>query len=135
MFGHAIQSVEDTSAYQAKIARIKRDIDLYKPFQQAIEQRRRHFLESGLAGPPLALAEDYVSAAIHLLHHAAQKFWRVLKICVDNQNPLTATEGQAGGQSELMSVIARQIDRYEPRVAVCQLVHDAERTIAGTVVD
>ena len=124
LFGQGEQRVERAAAHQPKISGVERDIDIRRPRQQPVEAMRRRPLERGFAGPALADAIDHVGVlALHRLQHCRKQFGRVLKIGVDDQDPLAAADVEAGSQRQLMTVVAGQIDRNDVRVRGRQVTH------------
>ena len=86
--------------------------------EDAVEELGGAALERGLAGAGAADGIDDVGLLpVHLRHHVAEQFRRVLQVGVDDQDALADAQIEPGGQRELVAVIARQVDRDQARVA------------------
>ena len=136
LLGKAQQRVERAPAHQAEIAGIERDLDLGQLRQQPVEDLGRAPLERGLAGARAPDRIDHVGLLpLHFLDHLRQQLRRVLKVGVDDQDPLARAQVEARGQSELVAVIARQVDGDQPRIGDGELAHDLPAAVARAVVD
>ena len=136
LFGHGEKHVERAPRHQTEIARVERDVDVGCAFQQPVEAGRRHLLERALACAVGADAiNDIGTFARHRFQHGPEQFGRVLQIGIDDEDRLPATQVEPGGQRELVSVVARQVERDEVRVDAGELRHDRPATVARPVVD
>ena len=136
LFGQAQERVERAPAHQPEIAGVERDRRVGDAVEQAIERRRRRLLEERLA---VALAahgiDDVGLLRRHLRAHVAEQFGRVLQVGVDDQDLLARAQIEPRGQRELVAVVARQVDRDQPRVLRRQPLHDRPAVVLRPVVD
>ena len=115
---HGEQRIERAAAHQPEVAGVERDVDLGRARQQPVEAVRRCALERSLAGAALAHAIDDVGVLLaHRLEHRRQQLGRVLQVRVDDQDRVAAAKVETGGQRQLVTVIARQVDRDDVRIA------------------
>ena len=136
LFGQAQERVERAPAHQPEIAGVERNRRVGHAVEQAIERRRRRFLEERLALARATHGIDYVGFfGRHLRAHFAEQFGRILQIGVDDQYLLPAAQIEPRGQRQLVAVVARQVDRDQPGVARRQLLHDLPAIVLRPVVD
>jgi hypothetical protein len=134
LFRHPVQLVQHAAAHQPEVAGVERDLEVGDAVQQPIEQRGCHQLERGFSTPLAALAVDDVRAFIHQPHHVGQQFRRVLQVGIDDQDAFAAADRQAGGQRQLVAVVARQEHGHHPRVGGAELAKDEPGAIRRSVV-
>ena len=124
LLGQAQQRVERAAAHQPEVAGVDRDVDVGELGEQPVEALGGRLLEHGLAGAGAAHGIDDVGLArLHLGDHLGEQLGRVLQIGVDDQDALARAQVEPGGQRELVAVVARQVDRDQPRVRRRQLSH------------
>ena len=114
--GHRQQDVEHAPRHQAEVAGIERDVDVGHAADQAVEGGGGGALEQALAVALAALAVDHVGALIHQRHHVGQQLGRILQVGVDDQDALAAAHREAGGERQLVAVVAHQPHRDDARV-------------------
>ena len=136
LLGQRQQGVERAPAHQPEIAGVERDLDLGEAREQAVEELGGAALEGGLAGAGAAHRIDDVGLPpLHLGDHLGEQFGRILEVGVDDQDALARAQIEAGGQRELVAVIARQVDRDQARIALGQRLHHRPAAVARAVVD
>jgi hypothetical protein len=132
---HCQQDIKRPPGHQPKIAGVERDVDLRRARQQPVEAVRRRPLERGFAGAAVAHSINHVGAVLaHGLEHPGQQFGRVLQIGVDDQDGVTAAQVESRGQRQLVTVIARQVDRDQVRILGREFLHDRPARIARAVI-
>ncbi len=127
--GHGIEMVERAPAHQPEIADIGRDLDIRQLVQQGVEGGRTLDLEPPLARPDATLRVYDVNPFVHLRRQLAEKFRRILKVGIENENPVAATDFQTGAERDLVAVIAGKIDADDMRVGSSK----ASNGLAGSI--
>ena len=132
---HGIELVNHPTGHQAEVARVGRNVGVDHAAEHPVEQRSGAALESGLAVALAALAIDNVIALAQLLQHWAEQFGRVLQIGIEHEHQLPAHIVQASSQRELVAVIARQVDRHDPRITLRVRADHIPAGILRSVID
>ena len=136
LLGHRQQSIQRPPAHQPEVAGIERDVDFGRARKQAVEAMRRRPLEHGLALAAAAHAIDHVGALASIVgKHRAEQLGRVLQVGIDDQDPVTPAQVEAGGQRQLVPMVARQVDCQHMRVRCGHRLHHRPGRIARSVVD
>ena len=81
------------------------------------------------------LRVDDVEAFVHLRRHLAEKFRRVLKIGIENENALATAEFQPGAQRDLVAVVAREIDTEDVGIGRGEGRNGLAGAVLRTVID
>jgi hypothetical protein len=115
-----------------------------------VEGEAEHLREGIFALPGMALGAvvgdrhlpeadpgDHAADEARLLREAdgAEQLGRVLEVGVDDQDPVPRAEIEAGGEGELVAVVARQVDRDQPGIARGERPHHLPAAVARAVVD
>jgi hypothetical protein len=133
--GHDQQQIQYAAGHEAEVAGVGRDGHVGQAADQLVEGGSRCALEQALAVALATLSVDHVGALVDQRHHVRQEFGRVLQIGVDDQDALTAAHREAGGERQLVAVVAHQLHRDDARVAGRRLGHDLPGAVARAVVD
>ena len=134
-FGHRVQMVERAAAHQPEIAGIRRDLDVDHAAQQAVEHRGGGELEPAFAVAAQPLAVNDIEAFIHLRHHRAEQFRRILQVGIENENALAATEFEPRAQGDLVAVVAGKVDGDDMVVLFGQLENGLARAVRRAIDD
>jgi len=136
LFGQRQEGIERAARHQPEITGVERDRRVGQPVEHAVEQRRRHLLEDRLAGALAAHGIDHIGLVLdHRRAHVAEQLGRILQIGIDDQDLFAGAQIEPGGQRELVAMVARQVDRDQPRVDGGEALHHRPAVVARAVVD
>ena len=117
----SLHGVDDATIHEAEIAGVERNVDVGNRTQQAIEDAIRDCLERVPCAAPAHREDDVASLAPQTDEIGDDLRW-ILQVAVHDDDGSTLRVINARGDRGLMSEIARENERLEPRVACGQRV-------------
>ena len=82
-----------------------------------------------------ALAIDHFIALPQLFEHRAEQLGRILQVGIEHEDDVAAHVVEPSGQCQLVPVVARQVDRDDPRIMIGMLADRVPAAVLRPVID
>src|SRR5882724_1113236 len=129
-----VQLIYDAARHQPEVARIDRQVDVGETRQYPVEGRVAQAEQPPFLAPHPASVDDVVSLQVGA-DKVGDRLGRVLKVPVHQHHGITADVVERGGQSRLVTEVARERHHDEPRLAGGRAKQRLARAIPAPVVD